>query len=97
MEKLRLQYAEVKSMMKNDRIFLDTNVLVYLVDEDAQFHEKAMEIFSNIKENYDIWISRQVLREYAVVVSRTRDVSTPAEPFEIADDLEKWENAFFCC
>lgn len=82
-------------MMMNDRVFLDTNVLVYLVDEDAEFHERAIEIFSNINENHDIWISRQVLREYAVVVSRMRDVSNPAEPLEIAEDLEKWESAFF--
>ncbi len=64
--------------MMNDKLFLDTNVLVYLTDVDSSFHEKAKDIFSAISKEHELWISRQVLREYAVVVSRIRDVTQPA-------------------
>ncbi len=81
-------------MMMNDKLFLDTNVLVYLVDLDASFHEKAEEIFSEVSQDHELWISRQVLREYAVVVSRLRDVAQPAQATEIFKDLQKWESLF---
>ena len=81
-------------MMMNDKLFLDTNVLVYLVNEDAAFHEKAEEIFSEVIKEHELQISRQVLREYAVVVSRLRDVTKPAEPIELFEDLRKWESLF---
>ena len=68
--------------MMNDKLFLDTNVLVYLADVDASFHQKAEDIFSEVSKEHELWISRQVLREYAVVVSRLRDVTKPAEPID---------------
>jgi predicted nucleic acid-binding protein len=77
-----------------DRIFLDTNILVYLSDTGAEFHETVKEIFKSIAEKYEIWISRQILREYAVVVSRKEDVEKPLKPQEIINDIVKWEISF---
>ena len=77
-----------------DRIFLDTNILVYLSDTGAEFHATVKEIFKDITEKYEIWISRQILREYAVVVSRKEDVEKPLKPQEITNDIAKWEISF---
>jgi len=77
-----------------DRIFLDTNILVYLSDTGAELHETVKEIFKGIAEKYEIWISRQILREYAVVVSRKEDVEKPLKPQEIINDMTKWEKSF---
>ncbi len=77
-----------------DKIFLDTNILVYLSNEESLFHEAARETFKRIVEKYDLWISRQVLREYAVVMSRQEFYGKTLTPQEIAADIAKWEKSF---
>jgi len=76
-----------------DKIFLDTNVLVYLSNEESMFHEAVLEIFKRICKKYDLWISRQVLREYAVVMSRQEFYHRILTPQEIAADITKWEQS----
>ncbi|HLP44710.1 MAG TPA: type II toxin-antitoxin system VapC family toxin [Candidatus Deferrimicrobium sp.] len=77
-----------------DKIFLDTNILVYLSNEESYFHEKTLKIFNQIVGKYDIWISRQVLREYAVVMSRQEFYGKTLTSQEIVEDIEKWEKSF---
>jgi predicted nucleic acid-binding protein len=77
-----------------DNIFLDTNILVYLSNEESLFHEAALEAFRNVVEKCDIWISRQVLREYAVVMSRQEFYGKTLTPQEISSDIAKWEKSF---
>ncbi|PXF56117.1 MAG: hypothetical protein C4B57_01345 [Deltaproteobacteria bacterium] len=42
----------------------------------------------------ELWISRQVLREYAVVMTRTGIVEKPLSPDEVAAGIEQWESIF---
>ncbi len=58
------------------------------------FHESVQEKFKHVVEKYDIWISRQVLREYAVVMSRQEFYQKTLTAQEIADDIKKWEKSF---
>jgi predicted nucleic acid-binding protein len=81
-------------MPMKDRIFFDTNVLVYLSNKESLFHKTVSEKFKQITDTYEIWISRQVLREYAVVISREGFYEKPLESKKIASDLEKWEKLF---
>jgi predicted nucleic acid-binding protein len=77
-----------------DKIFLDTNILVYLANEDSPFHAEILKKFKEIGAKYELWISRQVLREYAVVMTRQGIVESPLSSNEIALDIEKWEDIF---
>lgn len=54
-----------------DKVFLDTNILIYLANEDSSFHAVVKNRFKELAANSELWISRQVLREYAVVMSRS--------------------------
>jgi predicted nucleic acid-binding protein len=76
-----------------DKIFLDTNILVYLSNEESMFHEGVLEIFKQVVEKYDLWISRQVLREYAVVMSRQEFYHRILTPQEVVADITKWEQS----
>jgi predicted nucleic acid-binding protein len=59
----------------NDRVFIDTNVLVYSVDRrDPQKHALARERMLQAKHG---WISTQVLQEF--YVSTTGKLRLPAE------------------
>ena len=77
-----------------DKIFLDTNILVYLANEDSPFHPEVSEKFKEIVGKYELWISRQVLREYAVVMTRQGIVEKPLSSNEIVSDIEKWTSIF---
>lgn len=81
-------------------VFLDTNILVYANVSESPFHQAALQTIQN---QYDagitLWISRQVLREFlmtlsrpqafinprpvAIVIERTRFFQTQ---FRVADD-----------
>ncbi|HEX3036626.1 MAG TPA: PIN domain-containing protein [Thermodesulfobacteriota bacterium] len=55
----------------SERIFLDTNVLVYLFDNDAPDKQnRAREIFSRQEFRSRVIISTQVLQEFYVAATR---------------------------
>jgi len=52
-------------------VFVDTNVLIRLHIETAPEHNTIREVIKQlITDEYEIWISRQVLREYSSVLTR---------------------------
>jgi predicted nucleic acid-binding protein len=60
----------------SDRVFVDTNVLVYAHDVDAgKKHSAARELVSQLWETRTGILSTQVLQEFIVAI--TRKVSTP--------------------
>jgi len=62
-----------------DRVFVDTNVLIYAHDRDAGLkHERAAGIVSDLWEKENGIISVQVLQEFYVNV--TRKISKPLTP-----------------
>jgi predicted nucleic acid-binding protein len=74
-----------------DRLFIDTNILVYLANEDSQFHRKVVGSFKRASAGYELWTSRQVLREYAVVMTRPDIMEKPLSLGEVISDIEKWQ------
>ncbi len=79
----------------SDKVFLDTNILVYLANQDSPFHASVKRNFTVIKRNYELWISRQVLREYAAVMTRETTVEKPLSPLAVVQDIRKFEKMFF--
>lgn len=77
-----------------DKVFLDTNILVYLSNEDSSFHQDAIRTFEKLAGEYELWVSRQVLREYAVVMTRPDIIEKPLSSTEVATDIEKWQSIF---
>ena len=77
-----------------DKVFLDTNILVYLANEDSPFHLRVLKRFEAIASKCELWISRQVLREYAVVMTRPGIVEKPLSSKGVAADIEKWGSIF---
>ena len=55
-----------------DRVFLDTNILVYANIAEAPFHEAALGAIRTCERaGSSLWVSRQVLREYLAVLTRS--------------------------
>ena len=77
-----------------DKVFLDTNILVYLANEDSPFHLGVVSKFKELAKRSELWISRQVLREYAVVMTGPGFVEKSLSPRKVVSDIEKWESIF---
>jgi len=77
-----------------DKTFVDTNILVYLSNQASPFHTGALKAFADIRNNFDLWISRQILREFAVVVSRPDFSEYPADSDSVTTALKKWAVLF---
>ena len=87
--------------MDAEALFVDTNVLVYANIIETPFHEQAL---TAIKEAHHadrtIWISRQVIREYLVTLTRPQvfeelpratvleQIGQFTERFKVADDTD---------
>ena len=57
--------------MDDNALFVDTNVLVYANVIETPFHEQALAALNAAHEaGRAIWISRQVIREYLVTMTR---------------------------
>ena len=86
--------------MAAEPLFVDSNVLVYAQLVSSPWHDVARQALQRAAQaRRPLWISRQVLREYAVIMSRPQTFATPLSPatliarigylqqhFRVADD-----------
>ena len=57
--------------MDDNTLFIDTNILVYANIIETPFHEQTLQLINSAHEaGRTIWISRQVIREYLVILTR---------------------------
>ncbi|MEH2412619.1 type II toxin-antitoxin system VapC family toxin [Nostoc sp.] len=59
-------------------VFLDTNILVYANVSESPFHQAALQAIENLYDaGIELWISRQVLREFLMTLSRPQALMNP--------------------
>ncbi len=76
-------------------VFLDTNVLVYSVIPESPRCFEARRLIERLDElGCELWISRQVLREFFAVVSRPGVLATKATQTEILGVLRGFERRY---
>ncbi len=80
---------------EGERIFLDTNILVYANAAEAPLHQLAL---SAIKTRYEakgeLWISRQILREYLVTFSRPQKFMNPRPISTVVERIRYFQSRF---
>ncbi|MGR3309574.1 MAG: type II toxin-antitoxin system VapC family toxin [Candidatus Brocadiales bacterium] len=59
------------------KILVDTNILVYAIDEDSRFYSKSRKLLLN--SNFDLFTTSKNLSEFLVVVTRGRVISLSIE------------------
>ncbi len=87
------------AMMDDSPLFIDTNILVYANAIETPFHEQALAAINSAHDaGRTIWISRQVIREYLVTLTRPQvfenlprttvleQVDQFVERFQVAND-----------
>ena len=78
------------------RVFVDTNTLVYVDQAESAFHVRARAALGSLEaEGAELWISRQVLREYLAAVARPgRTGAAPMTRAEAATATEGFVTAY---
>jgi predicted nucleic acid-binding protein len=75
--------------------FVDTNILIYAnlasSPENGTARTRLEELVSGGSE---LWISRQVLREYIASLTRPQAFTKPISPAEISLDIRRFESQF---
>lgn len=62
------------------KVFVDTNILLRSIHQLASQHLLARQLVEQYHNNgYELWINRQVIREYLVQVTRAGVLSTPLD------------------
>ena len=78
-----------------NRVFVDTNVLVYAAAPAAPLHAAAVKRLVVLRNAGDeLWISRQVLREYAATQTRPQAFGAPVPAVAVAATLVVFQTAF---
>lgn len=78
-----------------DRVMVDTNVLVNATVSTAPFHRRARTALAMLQQQAaELWVSRQVLREYLAVLSRPQAFSQPLRWSALAADIERFGQQF---
>jgi len=75
-------------------VFLDTNVLVYYTTPASPHHVDAVQAMAGRPATEGAAISRQVLREYLAVMSRTQVHGAPQPPTILATQIAAFEAKF---
>ena len=69
-------------------VFVDTNVLVYAKLARSAMHLTAVDALRNLdREGADLWISRQVLREYLAAMTRPGTLTDEIPLSALTDDV----------
>ena len=64
-------------MMAASRLFIDTNVIVHYIIDQSVRHSTAQQIILSYQQaGYELWISRQVIREFLATLSRPQGYTT---------------------
>ncbi len=78
-----------------DPVFVDTNILVYANTAAAPLHLEAQTALQSFRASAgDLWISRQILREYLATLSRPQSFSLPVPAIELIADIIRFQTQF---
>lgn len=76
-------------------IFVDTNILVYFNLASSTFHHQAINKLNNfIKQGIELWISRQILREYMSTMSRQQAIAGKIDINALVADIRYFTTNF---
>jgi predicted nucleic acid-binding protein len=75
-----------------DPVLVDTNVLVYANVASAPLHAVALRTLRDLwAAGVELWLSRQILREYLATLTRPQTFSVPQPPSVLAAQVRQFQ------
>lgn len=76
-------------------VIIDTNVLIYSTVSSAPFHEESYKALRLLRQaGVELWISRQITREYLAVLTRPQSYSKPLDKPNALQQTRKLLSSF---
>ena len=76
-------------------VFVDTNILIYANVPASPFCSQARKRLTEMEaEGVELWISRQTIREYLVIMSRPGTLSPPLPMEDLVSDVQQLTDGF---
>jgi predicted nucleic acid-binding protein len=76
-------------------VFIDTNILVYASTVRSPLHQVARQV---LQQQYDsgaeLWISRQILREYLATLTRSQSFTDPLPMEILLEEIQVYQSRF---
>lgn len=77
--------------MTKGAVFLDTNILVAASHEKVNGHDRARMLVEKLwAAHRQTWVSRQVLREFLVTLTRPQPYGEPVDAGQAAGQCRRW-------
>ena len=78
-----------------DPVFIDTNILVFAAITSSPFHAEAFGRLDALRRaGVELWLNRQVLREYLATLSRPQPFTPPLPAPTLIADIRRFETQF---
>lgn len=69
-----------------NKILVDTNILIYAIDEDSKFHQTSKNLIQN--PDFDLYITSKNIAEFLTVLTRSENISETIDgAIKLLDDL----------
>ncbi|MBW4693459.1 MAG: type II toxin-antitoxin system VapC family toxin [Lyngbya sp. HA4199-MV5] len=82
-------------MMAGNRVFVDTNILVYASIPETPLHSVALNAIQTLEQNEkELWVSRQILREYLATLTRPQAFGSPIPIVLVVEEVRQFESRF---
>lgn len=81
--------------MMVDKAFVDTNILLRAIIPQFSLHRSCETLIQKMwDDNVELWISRQVIREYLVQVTHPRTLTSPLTLEQIMAQMQTIQSLF---
>lgn len=78
-----------------ESVFVDTNAVVHARNADSPDHAEAKQRLTELQQSgAELWVSRQVLREFGVVVSKQMMARDAYDSAALVDEIERLEKEY---
>lgn len=78
-----------------DPVFVDTNILIYAAITSSPFYAPAFAQLDGFRRSgTELWISRQILREYLAALSRPQPFTPPLPAATLTADVVRFQSDF---
>jgi len=82
-------------MTGDNSVFIDTNILVYASIPESPLHPVALNAVQTLEQaGREVWISRQILREYLATLTRPQVFGEPISVELVIEEVRQFENRF---
>lgn len=76
-------------------VFIDTNILIYANVASAPYHQLAIETLQSFNSlAVELWLSRQILREFIATLTRPQTFINAQPPDVIVERIQFFEQRF---